>query len=272
MGRPAIASFPREGERLGIWQLTPQQLFEFHRLHRLDPENWDDEDVAAVRWMVWLHSQDQATFQAAWLVLRDDQKERISSAVAHAFVHGAHGARSIWACALRAELLLAHPLTSAPLVGHDQYLPAGSTFPPSGNQAFCRWFVIPPNGHGVTPLTTGEAIAIVREFTDHPGQSGPVPRRIGKDNLLIAPLDTIILPVEVAEEDLAELDLDERTWFPEFYYSRSLDTTARVEQAALSWMAVRGDLPASRARTGALESMRRVLLASVAGARFSHRP
>jgi len=37
-------------------------------------------------------------------------------------------------------------------------------------------------------------------------------------------------------------------------------------------MAIRGDLPASRARTGALESMRRVLLASVAGAPFLHRP
>jgi hypothetical protein len=95
---------------------------------------------------------------------------------------------------------------------------------------------------------------------------------MGRDNLLIAPLDTIVLPVEDAEKALAGLDMDEHTWTPEFYYSRSLDTTARVEQAALSWMAIRGDLSASRVRTSALESMRRDLLACVAGARFLHQP
>jgi hypothetical protein len=85
-------------------------------------------------------------------------------------------------------------------------------------------------------------------------------------------MDTIVLPMEEAQAAHAGLDMDERTWIREFYYSRSLDTTARVEQAALSWLAVRGELTASRIRTSVLESMRRVLISSVAGARFLYRP
>jgi hypothetical protein len=238
----------------------------------MDPEDWDDEDVAAVRWLGWLHSQGQAPTQAAWLVLRDDQKERIHNTIAHAVSHGAHGSRSTWACALRAELHLAHPAVSAPLADQDRYLPPGEMFPPTGNQSFCHWFIIPPDGRGTSPLTPGEALAIVREFTDGKEYSGPVPRRIGQDIMLIAPLDIIVLPVEDAQAVFNSANIDDRVWQPEFYYSRSLGTTARVEQAALSWIATRDALPPSVARTTALDALRATLLSCVAGARFLDRP